>query len=695
MGRLAFTLAICLGTMPFAGIATPAAWFAGMLALILGESLWKRWSRAERRLGLNPFDWLLNAGYSAAAFYLTYNFPNAAETLGVTLYGVTLFQILARDYACRRRLIANLIPPVASMVAIQFGATALYITQQRPFEIVTLVASPLIVISVFRRIHDNLSANRASEREAKARAEEAARQIGEAHRLALLAEALAGIGHWRIDVPTRASTWSDGVFRIYGFDQAQGVPSIPEILAVYDEPDRDTVRQCFRRLFDTGEPFQFEAAIRRPNGERRHVVANGAAERNAAGQVATAFGAFLDVTEARRREHDLIEAKQRAEAAAEAKSEFLANMSHEIRTPLTGIIGFADLLDRADDLGPQSRAHVRRIVTSGQSLLAVVNDILDFSKLEAGRLTLDPQPFDLRRFLEDTVAAFEVQARTKGLALELAVSDAAPAGVVADAARLRQVLVNLIGNALKFTAAGGVRIEASWADGRLDVAVRDTGVGIPAEKLDRLFQRFSQVDGSVSRRYGGAGLGLSICKSLVELMGGDIAVTSAENAGSTFAFWIAAPEGEAATAEPVAAEDPDAPPCNILLVDDLEANRELIGTLLTALGQSVRTANGGAEAISAAMAETFDLILMDLQMPGMDGFAAARAIRELASPNRFTPILALSANVLPEHVLASAAAGMNGHLGKPVVIADLATALGRWAGVRLDEAAADAVGEAV
>ena len=443
-----------------------------------------------------------------------------------------------------------------------------------------------------------------------------------------------------------------------------------------------------------GEGREYRAFTK--DGEVVWLEGVSALSRNDDGELIDIVSHLRDVTERRAFEDELRRKRAEAEAATIAKSEFLANMSHEIRTPLTGIMGFAGLLEEQEDLPPAARTFVTRIATASRTLLTVVTDIREFSTTEAGPVALAPQAFDPARFAVETVELVSAQAAEKRLELNCAIDGALPPAVMADSARLRQVLLNLLTNAIKFTEAGGVTVMVGYdptAGGHLRVSVSDTGVGIASGQLHRLFQRFSQADGSINRQYGGTGLGLAICKSLTSLMGGDIGVESAAGEGARFWFSIKAPAcGLGEVAEDVASADFEARPARILIVDDSPVNRELVGALLGVFGHELSEASGGAEAVLAAGEKPFDLILMDLQMPGMDGLAATQAIRAAAGPNRDTPIVALSANILPAHLAACRVVGMDDHIGKPIDTRELLTKVIRWTSVEAGAAEGDEQG---
>jgi CheY-like chemotaxis protein len=355
-----------------------------------------------------------------------------------------------------------------------------------------------------------------------------------------------------------------------------------------------------------------------------------------------------------------------------AKSDFLATISHEIRTPLNSVLGFASLVADDPGLSTESRRRLDLIGRAGRSLAEIVNDLLDFAKVEAGRMDLNLTPASPARLLADAVAIVAPAAEAKGLglAIEIEGDDAErPATFALDEIRLGQVLLNLLSNAVKFTATGGVtaRLRLDAPRGAIRVEIADTGIGIDPAVQARLFRRFSQADSSISRGFGGTGLGLAISKALVNGMGGDIGVESTPGRGSLFWLELTAEPAEASArplAEPAA---PELARCaRVLLVDDHPMNRELGHALLTLGGYEVVTAEDGATAIALARDDDFDLILMDVHMPDIDGLAATRAIRALPGPAGAVPIVALSADVLPEQIARCRAAGMQDHVAKPI-----------------------------
>ena len=395
------------------------------------------------------------------------------------------------------------------------------------------------------------------------------------------------------------------------------------------------------------------------------------------------YGVARDVTARVAAERALVEAKAAAEAANRAKSDFLANMSHEIRTPLNGVIGIVDALARTPLAVDQSEM-VNLIRNSGTILERLVSDILDVSKIEAGELELDVQPFDLDEALAPCIEVMRYRAHDKGLAFRVEADAEARGRFVGDGARLGQIVANLLSNAVKFTHEGAVTLRLGMTDASLVLVVEDTGVGFGPDHAARLFARFSQADATISRRFGGTGLGLSICRSLAEMMGGEISASSQPGVGSRFVVSLPLPR-----AEPLAAYDaredaapaaaaPRAGPLRVLLAEDHPVNQRVVQLILADHVAELITVDDGAQAVAACEAGTFDVVLMDVQMPGMDGLSATRAIRALEATRPASsrmPILMLSANAMAEHRDAARAAGADLHLAKPVTARDLLNAL--------------------
>jgi PAS domain S-box-containing protein len=819
--NIAFAIVISISASPYLGYVYTSIWCIFVVFLVYLDSF-----VISRYVSINDYfkkstikafiDLFVVTAFCAIGLRLMLGFDGQAQILGMAVISMVLSQKLIIENLPPLGFWLSVTPPLLSATWFQLDSAFENARQGRSEIVVTDLANLVLLALIFLAIRAAVIHRREGWRRASAEIRSSARRAREAHKIAMLAEQVAGIGHFRVANNGQTTTFSDGIFEIHGFHRSTESPEFQDLLDLYPGPEKARLADMINEAVETRKPTETEVRCRLRDGRERIILIQASPEVTSSGKVAAILGVAMDVTETRSREaalaesearmrlladhvtdivlwiseggrilyastsvrslgyspeemvgrtladfvdpsdgpaatvflkgvfdggashpgitgefrfrsrndspgevwlegrasavrdpggqarsavfnfrdvtrrreleEDLRQAKTRAEAAAEAKSEFLANMSHEVRTPLTGVLGFSTLLSQLPGLPAQAEIYLRRVVAGGEALLTVVNDILDFSKLEAGQVDLDPVPLPLRSFLDDVAGLFSAQVSGKGLALRVEVASVAPEYVLADRSRLQQVLSNLLSNAVKFTDEGEIAIRARHDGERnaLVISVSDTGVGVSPTVADRLFQRFTQADGSIGRRYGGTGLGLSISRQLTELMGGGIQLHSTPGAGSTFTFEILAPavSGQIAAMDATGVGDQEIGDLKILVVDDLEANRELARALLLAAGLDAEVAMDGPDAISLAARQAYDLILMDLQMPGMDGFATARAIREQAGPNRRTPIIALSANVMSEHVREAQQAGMNDHIAKPIVPAQFFATLSRWSGVK-------------
>ncbi len=591
--------------------------------------------------------------------------------------------LLASRHAAGRVL--RLMIPASIIVPTAFGVAALYGVRggyfDAPMALTLLATLTMIVFIVITVATARLLAEKDAERHKRL----TLLRHSEARLSAILS--IAGDAIISVDADQKITLYNEWAEKTFGYTSAEvmGKPLsmlLPErYRAAHDRHVRafEAGNVSARRMGDQqifalrkdGEEFPAEATISKLNLQ---------------GQ--TIFTIVLrDVTARHVAAKELMRAKEQAEAAAQSKSEFLANMSHEIRTPLNSISGFTQLLLKSRDLAGDTRSQVNKIRNATSALTAIVNDILDYSKLEEGKMTLSLKEFAPHELIRNCVDIMESVACMRELPLTFKVADDLQGRYfLGDSGRIQQILLNLLSNAVKFTHDGSITIDVETKlerDGmaQLSFVVSDTGIGIPADRMDRLFERFSQVDSSMSRSYGGAGLGLAISKRLVTLMGGTIGVDSELGHGSR--FWFRVPvlpvDAPYASATVSAGVYPQSTGRSILLVEDTELNREIATAMLQTAGHVVETAVDGAAALKCAAATPYDLILMDIQMPVMDGVTAAKNIRASGEINATTPIVAMTANVLPEQVARFYAAGMNGHIPKPIDQNELLLAVDRFA----------------
>ncbi|WP_449241828.1 ATP-binding protein [Desulfovibrio sp.] len=559
-----------------------------------------------------------------------------------------------------------------------------------------VVAAALILATLFglragRQRRDLLTIE-ARERDMRKEVEERrkteAALLRNRQRFALAARA-GKVGVWERDF-VLDQTYVDPVFKeLLGYDPDEVPDDLDSIAELMRAEDREGAREHFERFIRSGRSeFEVETQLTHRDGEYRWVEVRGTCVRDAGGRPLKIIGAVVDITERKRLEMALIRAKEEAEAASLAKGEFLANMSHEIRTPLNGVMGMLQLLQRTPLDGKQ-RKYVDTALNSGQNLLAVISDILDLSKIEAGKVEIARERFNLPELLDSVLDIFRPQALEKGLTLTWTAEGDLPDEVAGDPGRLRQVLFNLVGNSIKFTEAGFVHVLASRKPGlepegrvRLDFEVTDTGVGIPGHMLEKIFDSFTQADGSFSRKYQGTGLGLGIVKRLVGLMGGDVRLESEPGRGTKVILHLLAHTADAGL-EPVegparAASGRGKPSgLRILLAEDNKINQLAATSFLEEAGHSVTLAENGRQVLDLLARGTYDCVLMDIQMPEMSGLEATRRIREGEAPKaRDIPIVAMTAHAMKGDRERFLAAGMNGYIAKPVSLEEFDSVLG-------------------
>jgi len=510
-----------------------------------------------------------------------------------------------------------------------------------------------------------------------------------------------GIWDWR---PNEHRLWLSPRWKAQlGYDEDELPDSLSTWSALVHREDRDRVAQRFSDfLEDRTDSFEMVQRFRHKLGHDVHILTRGIKMKDDEGRVTRVVGVHTDVTELLNAQEelrhqaaslavlarDLEEQRRTADAANTAKSQFLATMSHEIRTPMNGIIGMLSLM-LDSNLDPGQKRWASTALDSAETLLTIINDILDLSKLDAGKTETELLDFDVAGLIEGVTALLKVRATAKGITLRTDIAANVPKWLRSDPTRLRQILFNLIGNAVKFTQRGEVVVHASAAvlrgdECELRIDVADTGIGINRDQMAGLFEPFRQGDSGMARRFGGTGLGLAIVKRLVKLLGGSVAVQSETNVGSTFTVIlpcviVASPlDRPAILAHGLASTTQR--PASILIAEDNDINRELVIQMLARLGHEGTTVSNGREALAAAAVKVFDLILMDIQMPEMDGLSAATAIHALPRPHRDVPIVAVTANAMVGDRERYLAAGFDDYLAKPLHLDELQAIVARWTG---------------
>lgn len=496
---------------------------------------------------------------------------------------------------------------------------------------------------------------------------------------------IAGLGSWEYNFVNDVLIWTEQTYKIFGRDPSKGAWTHQEFVDSVIEEDRDILIDAINNALH--RKVSYEVIVRHSKEDSNEIiyVSGRGVPYMEEGEVTRLHGTLMDVTKQKEAEVELINARLGAENMARIKQDFLANMSHEIRTPMNAILGFTDIALN-DELSINVRKNLDRIKQAGNNLLVIINDILDFSKIDAGQLEIESVQFDLVKCLEDTIGQLEGLASQKNLRLFLNINKEVPRVLKGDPVRLSQILINLLNNAIKFTKKGFIELRVDLLENhsdsfKLQFEVEDTGIGIPKSKQAKMFESFTQATTDTTRKYGGTGLGLAICKSLVELQNGEIWIESEQGVGSTFKFIIdfdVCGQDQEVLETSVKIEDIDLSGVKVLLVEDNQMNRELASHFLKQWDVDFDLAENGKEGIKKIEANDYEVVLMDISMPIMDGYTATTEIRAVKGPKSNVPIIAMTANAFSSDIEKCKEIGMNDHISKPFKAFELKQKIGDW-----------------